>query len=908
MRVLTPRFLVTQSLLKVYSRISRTYYRLEGANVSSEIRMNVGAFSDSVQKCLRTSGYSQKELADALGLHPKVLSRKLNGNGNARVTYLEVRRIITTLARWHAITTQDEALHLLEVAQVEPTIFSADEWRTPPLSTLAAKSGQPISSSDSSIPMYILRHNLPAPTTRLIGRDWAVARLRQLLGRDEVRLVTLVGSGGSGKTRLALQVASGLVSMFVQGVWFVSLAGVSDPALVPMSIIQALNIKSTSNLPPLQSLITYLRNKQLLLVLDNFEQLGEASVVVDEMLTAAPGLKVLVTSRAVLHLYGEHEFSVPPLDIPDPYIVPETTGLLQYGAVQLFVERAQAVMPGFDLTDENATVIAHICARVDGLPLALELAAARVKVLPPALLLELLSRARLPVLTGGARNLPSRQQTLRNTMTWSYGLLSSVEQAWFARLGVFTGGWSLEAAEAMMQALTADLEGAPVSVSLLDMLEYLVDNSLLVRLPVANGQARFTMLETLREYALERLSAQGEFERLRDWHACYYLGVVEDAEIGLRGPQQLVWLARLVADRDNFRAALEWSLQRARAGIMISALSFFEQGSIGESKEVARSWTLSSKVVPRAGLLAVELCLRMAAAFRPYWEWQGYLSEGRNWLGAALAVPLEDGAGETVLAAQAKALSEAARLVFLQNDQTRALELAEESIALWRQLDDPGGLAMALLHRGWAAHGMGEYETAKRVYLEGLQQLSPTGDPWLRAQLLFNLGAAVGFTADFEQMRSCYTQCRELFEQVGDNCAVADVLKDQGGMSLLEGKYTEAIDCLLKSIKLCYELDHKQFMATGMGLLSFAFGMREEPDPVLASIYSAQLGGAAESLMEAIGLTPWTRTNPLVQMVRQQIRSRVDEQRWEAAWDAGRALTIVQAIDLACRLGEGLHS
>ncbi len=493
-------------------------------------------------------------------------------------------------------------------------------------------------------------------------------------------------------------------------------------------------------------------------------------------------------------------------------------------------------------------------------------------------------------------------------MTWSYGLLSSVEQAWFKRLGVFTGGWSLEAAEAMMQALAADLEDAPVSGSLLDMLEQLVDNSLLVRLPVANAQVRFTMLETLREYALERLSAQGEFERLRDWHACYYLREAEAAEIGLRGPQQLMWLARLMADRDNFRAALEWSLQRARAGMMISATSFSARGSIGESKAVAGNQTLSSKAVPDAGLLAVELCLRLAAAFRPYWEWQGYLTEGRDFLGAALAVPLEDGAGETVLAARAKALSEAARLVCLQNEQTRAVELAEESIALWRQLDDPGGLATALLHRGWAAHAMGEYEVAKRIYWEGMHHLSPTGDTWLRAQLLFYLGAAAGFTADFEQMRSFYTQSRELFEQVGDKSAIADVLKDQGGMLLLEGDCTEAINCLLKSMKLCYELDHKQYITTGMCLLSLAFGMRGEPDPATASIHSAQLQGAADGLMDAIGLTPWTRTHPLAQMIRQQIRSRVDEQSWEAAWTAGRALTVVQAIDLACQLGEGLHS
>jgi predicted ATPase len=870
--------------------------------VKSGIRMNFEAFNHSVQEYLRRSGYFQKELADALGLHPKVLSRKLHGSGNAYLTHLEVRDIITTLARRHAITTQDEVLHLLELAQLEPGIFSPEEWQTPPLATLTKKQAQPVPSTGFSPSGYTLQHNLPTPTTRLIGREWAVTLLSQLLGRDDVRLVTLIGSGGSGKTRLALHVAGELVDRFAQGVWFVPLAGVSDPAQVPMSIIQALNMKSSPSLSPLQSLITYLRNKHVLLVLDNFEHVEEAATTVSELLAAVPGLKVLVTSRSVLHLYGEHEFSVPPLDLPGPGLAPKATQLSHYGAIQLFVERAQAVQPDFVFTDENAAAIAQICARVDGLPLALELAAARVRVLPPVALLERLSQARLPMLTGGARNLPGRQQTLRDTITWSYDLLSSAGQAWFRRLGVFTGGWSLKAAEAMMQAVAADQKDTPVSHSPVDMLAQLVENSLLVRSSVADGQARFSMLETLREYALERLAAEGEFERLRDWHACYYLKKAEAAELGLRGPQQLEWLARLTTDRDNFSAALEWSLQRARDGMRISAFSFLGQESPGENKRVAGSSTLSAQGDPGAGLLAVELSLRLAAAFRHYWEWQGDLTEARRWLGAALELPLAHVAGETVQAAHAKALSEFSRLTCLQNDQPRAAELAEESIALFQQLDDPVGLAAAHLHRAWAAHASGEYETAKCVLKEGLQHLSATDDPWLYGQLLLYLADAAGFTFDFEQMHSFYAQSRDLFEQIGDRSAVADVLKDQGGMSILESKYQESIDCLLKSIQLCYKLDHKQYITTGMCFLSTAIGMREKPDPVQASLYSAQLEGAAHGLKDTIGLNDWTKDNPLYQMVRQYIRSRVDEQSWEAAYATGRALTVEQAIDLANQL------
>jgi predicted ATPase len=883
--------------------------------VSSTI--GVGTFSDKVQEYLRTNGNSQKELAGELGLHAKVLSRKLNGSGNAYLTHQEVRCIIKVLADWHAITTKEEALQLMELAQVEATSISPDEWETPPLNQLTTRRAQPFAPG---ISLSSRQHNLPAAATRLIGREWLVERLQRLLRSDNVRLVTLVGSGGSGKTRLALHVVSDLVASFAQGVWFVALAGVSDPTQVPMGIFQALQIAPTSDVPPLQSLINYLRNKQLLLVLDNFEQVGEAAAVVEELLAAAPGLKILVTSRVVLRLYGEHEFSVPPLDVPDHSMALETTEISHYGAVQLFVERAQAVMPDFVLNAENSAIIAQICARVDGLPLGLELAAARVKILPPALLLERLSQKRLPMLTGGARNLPSRQQTLRNTITWSYDLLSKIEQAWFARLGVFTGGWSLEAAEAMMLSWikAADGEVIPGSISPMEMLEKLVDNSLLVRLPAVNGQVHFTMLETLREYALEQLSLQGEFERLQDWHAYYYLNMAEAAERGLRSPQQLEWLAKFTVDRDNFRAAFEWSLQRAKEGMKIRVLSKgalhdeergynkLESGAV--NGKVAGSSTLSSKGDSNSELLAVEVCLRLASALRHYWEWQGNLVEARYFLGAALLVPFDDEVGKTVLAARAKALSEASRLACLQNDQSLAVALAEDSIELGKQLDDPIRVASTLLHRGWAAQAMGEYEAAKNAYLDGLEQLSITDDPWMRAQLLFHLAAAVGFTYDFEQMHLYYAQGRELFEQLGDKSSLADLLKDQGAMALLEGDCKRAIEGLLTSMKMCYEFGHKQHLTTGMCWLSLAVGMSGQPDHATASVHSAKLEGVTSSLEEIVGLTGWTKTHLLIQAVRQQIRSQVDEQSWQAAWDEGRTLTIEQAIELASQFWEDLCS
>lgn len=897
------------------------------------MRVNTGTFGEGVQQYLRSSGHSQKELADELGLHPKVLSRKLHGSANAYLTHQEIQQILSMLAQWHAITTEDEALHLLAAAQVKPAIISEEDWQSPPLNTLTKKHTPSAPSSPASFPVPPASplHNLPPPATRLIGREWAVTRLQQLFARDDVRLVTLVGAGGSGKTRLAQHLARELVGSFIHGVWFVHLAGLTDPTLVPMSIMQALTISSTPDVSPLQTLVAYLRNKQLLLVLDNFEQVSEAADAVGELLAATSGLRVLVTSRAVLRLYGEHEFSVPPLDVPDTGIALLADELARYGSVQLFVERARAGNPDFTLTGENAPFIAQICARLDGLPLALELATARLRVLPPAQLLERLSRSRLPLLTGGARNLPDRHHTLRNTIAWSYNLLSPTEQAWFRRLGVFTGSWPLEAAEAMMLEMidqntdrghtvevpaTVSSQKEDVATAPLEMLEHLVDHSLIVQSAMASsaatkpggghGQARFTMLETLREYAVEQLLAHGELERMRDWHAGYYLQEAEAAELGLRSSQQLTWLARLRAELDNFRVALEWSLQRARDGLRIHTLAHPAQNSSTAGRTVAGSSTLSQQSGSSADPFALEVALRLASALRHSWEWQGNLTEARHWLNAALQISLPCDADKTVLAARAKALSEYARLTCLHNDQPRAIELAEESIALFRRLDDPVGLAGALLHRAWPAIAVCDYETATSGCQEGLRLLSTSAsnDLWLRGQLLFYIGAAAAFNGDFEGMRSFYTQSRDIFAQVGDTSSVADVLKDWGALSLLEGECKVAIELLLKSLRLCYQLDQRQYMTTGMCSFSLAVGLRGEPDPETASIHSAQLDGIADNLSEMIGLTQWTKNNPFIKTVYEFIRSRVDAETWEAAWRAGRALTLEQAIDLACELGE----
>ena len=629
------------------------------------MRMDEYSFAKQVQEYLRGSGYSQQNLANALGLHPGVLSRKLNASTQGHLTKLEVGRIIKILAEWNIITMRDEALQLLKLANLKSASLSIEEWQEPPLNRLAEEPTQPTLAtiSKSIIPAGL--HNIPSPVTRLIGREWAVERLQHLLGREDARLVTLVGPGGSGKTRLALHVAGDLVFAFAQGVWLVNLTTVTDAGDVPMRIMQALDLIAPHDVLPIHFLIKYFRDKQLLLVLDNFEQVEEAAPVLGDMLAAAPRLKMLVTSRRVLHVYGEHRFNVPPLDVPNLNALPNTTLLSEYPAIELFMERVQAVKSDIVLDSENGAFIAQICARLDGLPLALELAAGRAKMLSLEQLLERLLDAPLPVLIGGARNLPWKLQTLHNSFEWSFDLLSPDEKQSLTRLGVFSGGWSLERATAMMQycdaagevaKLSATTNGAYKAVSrpVSDMLEALVDKSLLVWQKKAGGQVRFTMMETLREYVLSRLVEQGEYNQLRDWHACYYLALAEDIEEELRANNQPTWLSNVIAEQENFRTALQWSYQRASTGMVISGFVL--------SKE-AKKDTGGEMIMHNVQLSALELHLQLAAVLYAYWEWLGSISEGRKWLEAALTLPFADEPVGSLLAARARALDMAAQYV-----------------------------------------------------------------------------------------------------------------------------------------------------------------------------------------------------------------------------------------------------
>ncbi len=483
-------------------------------------------------------------------------------------------------------------------------------------------------------------HNLPVQLTPLIGREREVAAVGQLLQREEVRLLTLTGPGGTGKTRLGLQMAAQLSEVFSDGVFFVNLAPLSDPELVVPTIAQALGVKEEFGQPLIDLLSASLREKELLLLLDNFEQVVGAAIEVAQLLARCPKLNVLVTSRAALHVQGEQEFAVPPLAVPDPKSLPDLVALSQYEAVALFITRAQAVKPDFQVTAANAPAVAEICVRLDGLPLAIELAAVRTKLLPPQALLARLGQ-RLAVLTGGAKDVPARQQTLRNTIEWSYQLLDAQEQQLFRRLSAFVGGCTLEAIEVVCAAFRD--EARPV----LDAVASLIDKSLLQQTEQEGEEPRLVMLETIREYGLECLTASGEREATWQAHAEYYLALAERAEPELRGIQQALWLERLEREHENLRAALE---------------CFLEQAGMGKGKE-----------------LALRLCVALAF----FWRMGGYLREGRTGFSRALA-----SSEEVASSLRARGLFYAGALAHYQDSNEQAEVLCGESLALYRELGD----------------------------------------------------------------------------------------------------------------------------------------------------------------------------------------------------------------------------
>jgi len=658
----------------------------------------------------------------------------------------------------------------------------------------SAQRDRPIPAFPLSVPLKA--PNLPVSRTPLIGRDHERLAARSLLLRSDVRLVTFTGAGGTGKTRLALQVAADVGSAFNGRVYFVALASISEPALVVPTIAQALGVREVGNRDPAEALKDTVAALQepVLLLIDNFEQLLDAAPLLTDLLESCANLKVLVTSRAVLRVYGEHDFDVPPLGLPPRVARPSIAELARFPAVALFVQRATAVKPDFALTADNGTAVAEICAKLDGLPLAIELAAARVRMLTPAAMLQRLEGG-FELLTGGARDLPARQQTLLATLEWSHGLLTAEEQKLFRRLAVFVNGCTLEAVEAVCNA-SEDLK-----VDVLDAMESLVGKSLVQRIQQPEEETRFTILGTMREYGVQRLAASPDEAVTRRAHAAYCLVLAEEGGDELTSDEQARWLARCDFELDNFRAALEWATRTRE----------------------------------------VEWGLRLGAALHPFWNARGHYSEGRERLGALLKLPA-DAAGKT----RARALNAVGYLATSQSDYASARAVCEESLAISRNLGDTAGVVTTLNALAFLERIFGSLVQARTMFEECLKLSEEAGDDRSVARALINLGQfLLKYQNDPAAARAMFEKALSIFERLNSLADIAmalshlgDVARNLGDPAAAQAKYERAL-AILRGLGDRWAValtlvDLGELMAAqgeprvGLGMLAQALGLARE--------------------------------------------------------------------------------
>jgi predicted ATPase len=722
-------------------------------------------------------------------------------------------------------------------------------------------------------------------------------------------------------------------------VFFVALDSIREAELVGPAMAQALGVQESGGLAVEESLKGYLRGRQVLIVLDNFEQVLAAAPLVGRLLAACPGVKVVVTSRSPLRVYGEQEFPVPPLAVPAGAAVtaPVATGVAGYGAVALFVERARAVRPGFALSDENAAAVAEICTRLDGLPLAIELAAARIKLFSPQALLARLDST-LQMLTGGARDLPARQQTLRGAIDWSYSLLDEGEKGLFARLAVFVGNYGLEAVEAVIGDWRLEIGDLPLAnrqspISILDGVSSLLDKSLLKMREGMDGEARFFMLETIHAYALERLAERGEVAALQGRHADYYLAIAEEAGPALLGAGQPEALQQLEREHDNLRAALRWALDG------------------GE----------------------VELAVRFASALWRFWHARSYLSEGRNWLRAVRAVvegeekseeggawsverdsgelggtqgnsgelkSEEKGArrelpvgllanvynGSGVLAyyqgdyeqarqhyeqclglrrdmedvrGVAAALNNLGLIAYDQGEYERATAVFGESLDLFRQMDYQRGIAAALDNLGLIAYGLGDYERATALCTESLGLRRTIGDKQWVAITLNLLGNIAWGQGEYGRAAELHEQGLGLFQELGDRVGAARALSNLGRDALSQGQDGAALAYYGDSLRLLLEVRDRQGSIQGMEGLAGALARRGRVEE------AACLLGAAEGLRQVSRLILPPSERPGFEQVAAAVRAGLDEGTLRRNWEKGTGMTLAEALGFGLEAAGG---
>jgi len=658
-------------------------------------------------------------------------------------------------------------------------------------------------------------NNLPIQATRLIGREKELAEVEELLRRSDVRLLTLTGTGGSGKTRLALHIGANLSDEFPDGVYFVGLDAILESSLVAPAISSALAIKEDAGKPLIDSLKDYLCDRQMLLLLDNFEQVLQAGPDISQLLAASPKLKVLVTSRVPLRLRGEREIPVPPLGLPDTRHLPSLDRLTQYEAVKLFIERAIAIKPDFQITNENAPAVAEICTRLDGLPLAIELAAARVRLLTPQAMLARLvgadsaSRAgRIPLLTGGPRDLPPRQQTLRNTIEWSHDLLEEGEKQLFRRLAVFQGGCMLEAIEAVcnpgikdQESGVSTLASAPLQIDVLEGTESLISKSLLQQKVSAAGEPHYAMLETIHEYSREKLEESGELADLRRQHALYFMAFAEEAEPKLTTREQALWFNRLESEHDNLRAALRW----AREDRSVEAL---------------------------------ETGLRIVGAIWRFWQTRGYYSEGIEQVQALLS--LADTVDAQHLASgepgpfgrslgKTKALNAAGVLLWRKGDYPAARQTLKQALAMATELGDKSSMALAINVIGNIASDQDDHSTARKLYEQSMAIRREMGDRRGVSALIDNLAGLAYKQGDYAATKSLHQQSLAIQRELGDEAGVAGSLAMLGMVAYCEGDLPTSRALLEESLAMQEKLGGKNDLAItlcSLGNLTYREGDR----------------------------------------------------------------------------------